>query len=193
MKFTSLLGTLTLVLVLSSPLTAQVYKTVDENGNVVYTDQPPMDGSKPVELRPLSVIEAPEYKTPAGDQNVAEEEEEEKPLRFLRKYYEDFAIVSPQPDESIWYSENVITVAWGVANAPQPGMQVIISVDGRAQPPTGERVVAFTGLERGEHTATAELRDARNRRIATAQPVTFFIRQPNIYTNAPRPTPRGGN
>lgn len=178
----------------TTQLNAQVYKTVDENGNVTYTDQPPKDGSHPITLKPISVIEAPTYeaKTPAGDSDVTEEEAREKPLRFLRKHYEDFEIVSPKNEESIWYTEGVITVAWGTGNPVEPGMQVTISVDGASQPPTGERVLAIEGLERGEHTVTAELKDARNRSIATAAPVIFFIRQPNIYSNKPRPTPRSG-
>jgi len=45
--------------IMASPLIAQVYKTVDKDGNVTYTDQPPPDGSKPIKLAPISVIEAP--------------------------------------------------------------------------------------------------------------------------------------
>ena len=189
---------ITLVLLLamvSIPLAAQVYKTVDENGNVVYTDQPPSDGSKPIELRPISVIEAPVYEkaAPADADTAAEEESKEKPLRFLRKHYEGFTIVSPTQEESIWYANQVVPIAWATPNPLEEGMLVTVTVDGSSQPPTSEPVVAFTDLERGEHTASAVLRDSKNRVIATAETVTFFIRQPNLYMNAPRPTPRGGN
>ena len=178
----------------AAPLSAQVYKTVDKDGNVIYTDQPPKDGSRPIELKPISVIEAPTYETaaPAGYGDAAGEEAKEKPLRFLRNHYKDFAIVSPRSEEAVWYSQEVITVAWGTGNPVEPGMQVTVTVDGARQTPTSERVIPITGLERGEHTVTAELKDARNRSIATATSITFFVRQPNIYTNRPRPTPRGG-
>lgn len=175
----------------AGPLTAQVYKTVDEDGNVTYTDRPPQDGSKPIKLRPISVIEAPAYEqAPSAAQKAAAKEGEEKPLRYLRKHYEDFAIVSPAQEEAVWYSENVVTVAWSVPSALEPGMQVTVSVDGAQQPATSERVIPIIGLERGEHTATAVLRDARSRLVANAEPVTFFIRQPNLYTR-PGPRPRG--
>jgi hypothetical protein len=184
------------LVIATGPLAAQVYKTVDEDGNVTYTDQPPQDGSKPIKLREISVIEAPTYETatPATDQDAASEEVKEKPFRFLRKHYEDFAIFSPRQEESIWYSDSngIITVAWNAPNPIEAGMQVTVSVDGRAQPATSEPVVAITGLERGEHTVTAELKDSKNRSIATATPVTFFIRQPNIYINRRGPGPRGG-
>jgi hypothetical protein len=181
----------------ATPLAAQVYKTVDEDGNVTYTDQPPQDGSKPITLRPISVIEAPTYETatPATEEGAASGEVKGKPLRFLRKHYQDFAIVSPRQEESIWYSDSngIITVAWSAPNPIEAGMQVTVTVDGRQQPATSEPVIAITGLERGEHTVAAELKDGKNRSIATAEPITFFIRQPNLLINRPRPAPHGGN
>ena len=53
-----------LLAMISCPVNAQVYKVVDEDGNVTYTDQAPGDGSQPIELRPISVIEAPTYVKP---------------------------------------------------------------------------------------------------------------------------------
>lgn len=178
----------------TGPLTAQVYKTVDEDGNVTYTDQPPGDGSQPIKMRPLSVIEAPTYKKPvkATEEGVEGEEGKEMSLRYLRKNYADFAIVAPQQEESVWHPENVITVAWNVGYQLQPGMQVTVSVDGVNHTPSSEQIIPVTGLERGEHTVTAVLKDARNRMIATAEPVTFFIRRPGLY-NRPRIGPGGGS
>ena len=188
--------TLVLLLALvSMPLAAQVYKTVDENGNVVYTDQPPADGSPPVKLREISVVEAPIYESaaPAAEEDVAIEEGKEMSLRYLRKNYADFAIVAPQQEESIWHPEDVVNVAWRARYQLQPGMKVIVSVDGQQQASTSEQIVPVSGLERGEHQVTAELKDARNRSIATAEPVTFFVRRPGLYNRRPVVTPHGGN
>ena len=177
----------------SGSLDAQVYKTVDEDGNVTYTDRPPEDGSGPIKLPELSVIEAPVYETAPSSSGAdgADEDEKEKPLRYLRKHYADFAIVSPQQGESVWYSQEVISVAWSTQYQLQAGMQVTVSVDGGQEAATADRVIPITGLERGEHTVTAVLKDAKNRSIATAASITFFIRQPNLYSN--RPGPRGGS
>jgi len=178
----------------AGPTTAEVYKTVDEDGNVTYTDQPPKDGSKPMELAPISVIEAPTYEKATDSDNKGTDGEagKEMSLRDLRKQYRDFAIVSPQSEESVWHPEQDTTIAWNVGNQLLDGMQVTISVNGKTQPSTTERSIPVPGLDRGEHTITAVLKDAGNRTIATAEPVTFFVRRPNIYSNRPRPTPRGG-
>ena len=184
-----------LLTVIAGPVTAQVYKTVDEDGNVTYTDQPPKEGSKPIDLPPLSIIEAPTYERPAkaADGGAEDEDGKEMSLRDLRRNYRDFAIVSPQQEESIWSPENKITtVAWSTPYQLQPGMTVTVSVDGMKQTPTSEQIIPVIGLERGEHTVTAELKDAKNRLVATAETVTFFIRQPGLYNSRPRPTPRVG-
>lgn len=177
--------------VVSAGLAAQVYKTVDKDGNVSYTDQPPPDGSKPIKLAPISVIEAPTYKKApeAGEEGDAEE----VPLRTLRRNFRDFAIISPQPEESVWRPDGPIPVAWSAGSVLLEGMQVTISVDGQQKASTTQSMIPVAGLERGEHVIRAELRDAKNRTIATAEPVTFFVRQPNLYTNPRvRVAPNGG-
>lgn len=173
------------------PLAAQVYKTVDEDGNVTYTDQPPKDGSKPVDLPPISVIEAPIYeKAPEATEEGAEGGKEMS-LKYLRKNYKDFAIVAPTSEESLWHPEGAISVAWNVGYKLQAGMQVSVFLDGELQATSTAQVIPVSGLDRGEHTVTAELKDAKNRRIATAAPVTFFIRRPGL-TSRPRISPSGG-
>ena len=183
MKFIIVLVALSLALA-ASPLMAQVYKVVDKDGNVTFTDQPPADGSKPIKLAPISVIEAPVYET-APEPTDEEEAAKEPSLSYLRKIYRDFAIISPEQEESVWKPDGPIAVAWSVRTALQPGMQVTLFLDGTKHVTTEQPMIPLSGLDRGEHTVKAELRDSKNRVVATAETVTFFVRQPNLY-NRPR-------
>ena len=192
--FFLILLTLSLALAGNALFAQQVYKVVDEDGNVTFTDTPPGDGSKPVKLAPISVIEAPTYEQPekAVEEGAEGEEGKEMSLRYLRKNYADFAIVAPQQEESVWNPDSAMTVAWNTRFALQPGMQVIIFVDGVQHSKTTEQIIAVTQqLDRGEHKIEARLTDAKNRSIATAEPITFFVRRPGLY-NRPRVAPRGG-
>ena len=175
----------------TGPLTAQVYKVVDKDGNVTYTDRPPSEGAKPVKLSPISVIEAPAYETKPKAGEEEGEAANELSLRDMRRNYKDFAIVAPQPEQSIWQPAQSITVAWNVRYELQQGMTVTISVNGREYATSTERMIPIGELDRGEHVVSAVLKDAKNRKIATANPVTFFIKRPNIYTNRARRNPRG--
>jgi len=171
-----------------TPLMAQVYKVVDKDGNVTFTDQPPADGSKPIKLAPISVIETPVYeKAPAAEEGA----EKEPSLADMRRAYRDFAIISPQQEESVWKPDGPVAVAWNVSTALQPGMQVTLYLDGKVQGRTVQPMIPLNGLDRGEHTVKAEIRDSKNRIIATASAITFFVRQPNLYNRA-RVGPGGG-
>ena len=170
-------------------LTAEVYRIVDKDGNVTYTDQPPGDGSKPMDLKPISVVETPVYETPP--KAATAEEGGELSLRDLRRMYRDFSIVAPQSEESIWHPDAPITVAWNTGKPLQDGMKVSISIDGKPQADTSDQIIPVGGLERGEHTVTAELKDSKNKNVATAEPVIFFVRRPNLYNNRARARPNG--
>ena len=168
-----------------TPLMAQVYKVVDKDGNVTFTDQPPADGSKPIKLAPISVIEAPTYEK-APDPTEEEGAENGPSLSEMRKIYRDFAIISPEPEASVLKSDGPIPVAWNARSALLPGMKVTLFLDGKNHATTVQPMIPLSGLDRGEHTVKAELRDSKNRIVATAETITFFIRQPNLYNRARR-------
>ena len=174
-----------LLAVTVTPLMAQVYKVVDKDGNVTFTDQAPADGSKPIKLAPISVIEAPTYEK-APEPTAEEGAEKELSLSYTRKIYRDFAIISPQQEESVWKPDGPIPVAWSVRTALQPGMQVTLYLDGKKHATTIQPMIPLSGLDRGEHTVKAELRDSKNRIVANADTITFFVRQPNLYNRARR-------
>lgn len=174
----------------TNAMSADVYKVVDEDGNVTYTDTPPKDGSGPIKLAPLSVIETPTYEQPAKADAEAEETKEMS-LKYLRNHYSDFAIVSPQQEESVWNPDAAMPVAWSTRYQLQDGMQVTIYIDGQQQAKTTDQIIPVPELDRGEHKVEAQLTDSRNRKIATAEPITFFVRRPGLYNRA-GPTPRGG-
>lgn len=186
-RFITVLVALSLAL-MAAPLMAQVYKTVDKDGNVTYTDQPPGDGSKPVELAPISVIEAPVYeKAPTADVGA----EKEMSLADVRRSFRDFAIVSPQSEESVWKPDGPIAIAWSAGSALHEGMQVNVYLDGKMHTATTQQMIPVAGMDRGEHSTYAVLKDSKKRVIATTETVVFFVRQPGLY-NRPRVTPHGG-
>lgn len=179
---------------LSAPAAlAEVYKTVDENGNVVYTDTPPEPGAAPMQLRELSVVPVPEYASKKkAEQSSGLKEGEVPDLAELRRGYRDFSLTSPTQEQTFTGTGNVATIAWNTRFELQPGMQVLLHIDDQALPPTTAGVLNSPPLDRGEHQVRAELVDARNRTIATSGPVTFFVHQNSAQFNRPGPTPRPG-
>lgn len=160
---------------------SQIYKVIDKDGNVSYTDTVPKDGSKPLDLPPLSVIETPEYQRPAKTE--VDPEDKVNSLRTLRSRYKDFAITSPQQEESVWSQEQNVAIQWATGEPILDGMLVKVTVDGVEQTPTAANMIAVPPLERGEHQIGATLLAANGSVVASAASVTFFVKRPNVYTN----------
>ena len=163
---------------LAAPVHAgEIYKTYDENGNPIFTDQAPEPGAEPITLRELSVVEAPEYASTASGDGESEDGASTS-LNALRRQYRDFELVSPAPEQNFWGTGQIATIAWNTRAGLQPGMGVIFFLNGQPVTElTRSATFATPPLDRGEYQAKAELRDAGNRVVATAGPVTFFIKQ----------------
>ncbi len=161
----------------------EIYKVVDKDGNVTFTDQRPSSDAKPVDLPPLSVIETDSVTAPATAANDPALEEPQAPtLRQLRKQFSDFRITSPQPEETFWGTANMVMVSWGGSEAVPQEMKVVLFVDGEPKEvlPSGSTTIQF---DRGEHSVYAELLDDRRRKIMTTETVTFFVKQHSVGQN----------
>jgi hypothetical protein len=172
-----------LLLPLGAYSQSDIYKVVDADGNVTFTDQPPSTGAEPMDLPPLSVIET-DVQVPKVPAEAAPGEAKPLTSRELRKQFRDFAITQPQPEQTFWGTGNSVVVTWGSSQAIPPEMSVMLFVDGAAQKAPATGGVSLT-LDRGEHMVYAELRDERNRRIVTTDTVTFFIKQHSVNFNRP--------
>jgi hypothetical protein len=181
-------------LVLPAPLAAQssgeIYKVVDEHGNVTFTDQRPSSGAQPMELPPLSVIETDiPVAAPAGQAAQAGAEAQEPTTRDLRKQFRDFRITQPQQEETFWGTANSVVVAWGSSQAVPAEFSARLYVDGSPQDVPGSGSMTLT-LDRGEHQVYVELLDARKRQIIRTETVTFFVKQASVGFRQPLPAPR---
>jgi hypothetical protein len=153
----------------------EIYKVVDKDGNVTFTDQRPTGGAEPMDLPPLSVIET-DVQVPQTSAAPVDQEPKPPTSKELRKQFRDFAITQPQQEQTFWGTANTVFVSWGSSQAPTPEMDVMLFVDGKGQKAPASGGVGLT-LERGEHQVYAQLRDERGRRIVTTKTITFFVKQ----------------
>ena len=184
-------GTLVLVLawLFAMPLTAEVYKVVDEDGNITYTDRPPDPEAAPLDLPALNEVgkrEASPEEEAAPMPVEAVELPDDPSIHKLRREYRDFRIIHPVDGFTFRGGSNPATVAWGTDAPLREGMYVVFSIDGRKGRPTRRQVVSTGVLKRGEHTVTAELRDPQGRRVANAEPVRFNIHRQYQWFSWPR-------
>lgn len=183
MKYTWLI---TLLLVTSAQ--ADIYRSVDAEGNIVFTDEPG-PGAEKIEVAPASVI-SPEPSITTGDEEVDEilklspETEPavtEQAADAVPAY--QVRIIAPADDESIWVNNGNVTVSLIVEpqlNAER-GDLIVLSVDGadvgQPQPSTSFQL---TNLSRGTHTASATIVDSAGSPLTTSATVTFHLHRTSV-------------
>lgn len=160
--------TLVLLLVaVSVPAAAEVYRWTDAQGVIHYTDQPPAKDAKPVELPKLQTYRSAPAPAPSAVAVPQPEAASAAPAVLQ--------IVSPQPEETIRDAEGRIPVA--VSATLEPGEGLIFLLDGQPQgsEPTRALGTVFSGVERGQHEIAVRLLGADGRERGRAASVTVFV------------------
>ena len=168
---------------------AEVYKSVDKDGNVVYSDEPTSADAKPVSLKQLSVVTTrkPVVTSPASAESPDPDSEQaltEEEARDIRAHFEGFALTRPVPEESYWGTDNAIVASVELPNPLLPGYLIVFSVNGNDLPPDVATTTRISGFNRGVHTISAQVVDRRGGTVASTPVVTFYVKQHSV--NFPR-------
>ncbi len=151
-----------------------VYRWVDAQGNVHYSDHPHPGAAK---------VMLPQTQTYAPPTNGQMPIPEPLPAAKPTAGYNRFSLATPANQATLWYVHEV-TVSVNLSPQLQSGDTITYHLDGKTIGPTQETSVTFKGVNRGEHTASATLSAANGATLSTG-PVTFYVRQKSIL--APKP------
>lgn len=152
-----------------------VYRWVDAQGNVHYSDHPHPGASK------VMLPQTQTFAAPMAGQ--ASSGPPPLPAAAPTAGYSQFNLAAPASQATLWYVHEV-TVSVNVSPELRSGDTITYHLDGKNIGPTEATSVTFKDVERGEHTASATL-NAANGATMSAGPVTFYIRQKSIL--APKP------
>ncbi|MDT8281307.1 MAG: DUF4124 domain-containing protein [Gammaproteobacteria bacterium] len=175
-----LLKTLLIVSTLSSLIAqAELYKGLDENGNVVYADKP-FANAEQFTPPSLTIVDAPKV-------TVKEEELPEKKPEAETKYLK-FSITSPVNDQTIW---NAVTISVSLQLSPAlnitEGHTTWLFMDGKPVVKNSQGLLLqIARSDRGQHTLQAQVRNKKGGIIKQTAPVTIHIK--NSVVN-PKATP----
>jgi hypothetical protein len=166
-----------IVLITAPPLqAAEVYKTVDEYGNVIFSDQP-TDGAEKIEVRdPITVPSL-------GDYEAADEPAEEV------EPYQELVITNPRQDETYFRSEGDLVVSVNIQPRLSSGDFLVLFLNGSEYRSGKATSFSLVELDRGTHQVSVLIRDASGTVLKSSEPVTFHIRQASILNPPPKPGP----
>ena len=163
-------------------LAGTVYKWVDENGVVHYSDQPHPNAEK-VQLKAPQTFKA--LPTDAASAAPAAAAASTAPV------YQGCAIMQP-PDGSDFSNINSLNVTVQTDPPLRPGDQVFITIDG--QPLNEGRATGLqfvlSPVDRGAHTMQATVKGADGSLMCQTPGVSFNVHQPSVLNPANPVRPR---
>lgn len=159
-----------------------VYKSVNKDGQAVFTDKPPADRpSDAVTVKPSNTISLP-----SGTGNDTGEENS-----TADQVYTSLTVTSPRNEEYFGQEVESITVSATALPGIQEGHTAQLYCDGN---PIGDSSLFYTidQPERGTHTVVAKVFNARGKLMIESKPVQFYVRRISLL-NQPKPEPTNNN
>jgi Domain of unknown function (DUF4124) len=176
----------------------EIYRWVDKDGIVHYSDQP---GSDKAEL--ITVVEPSTYESadaaPAESSNGGSSDDSGSNSAEANPYT-SLAIVSPEPDQVFFGADAVVTVTADLSGTLQPDHQVVFFLNGNRRPAPGLSL-DLSGLDRGTYFLRASVLDQNGKPLISSQQTTFHVRMPSTKSpqsptappkpvKPPKPTPK---
>lgn len=147
-----------------SPLIAQeIYRVVDEHGNVIYTDQKPDDEAEPLQLPELNVLEGDAEDLPLPD--AGEPAAERQPMNFR--------IEQPADGDTVTLTRSSLQVVMAIDIEIPPSAEIVLVLDGEPLEPVHSLQAGVDIPSPGEHRLFARLQTPSGRVLGTTDPVTF--------------------
>jgi hypothetical protein len=180
---------LLVLLVALAPVVAaatEVYRWVDDEGIVHYSDRP-QEGAETVMLSDAQTFSTPARRAGGDGRATAQSDAagEQAPA------YARLEIVNPKQEEVLWNIGGQLDVSLRAQPRIQAGHTVFLIMDGREvqRLPRGRLQARLSDVYRGTHTLHAEVRDGGGRTIATSASIQFTVQQTSIQSpnnpNAP--------
>lgn len=195
----ALIAGLLAVCLLAPPADAatRIYRTVDEDGNVVFTDVPPRPGEpgEAVELGQSSTFSPPPAaQAPQPSERTMRLEEwlgedgEESAEDAAVSSYSSLNIVTPADDAGLRDNAGNVTVTAEVSPDLQPGHVLELYLDGQlVQSTRSGSVFQLSNVDRGTHTIEVRVADAAGNPLIRSEPRTFHLQRRSVLLQPARP------
>jgi len=170
-----------LLLSLTIPLVASaaIYKFYDENGEIVFSDQPGPNSEK-IEARDVQTI-----KTPGVRPSTKLMDPDQDKKKFT---YDEFMISSPEDDENIRENNGDINVDIKIKPELRTKLKhkIVLLLDGKPVSEPGSATnFALHNVDRGQHSLSAKIIDKEGNTIKAAESVTVHLKRISLLDKNP--------
>ena len=156
-------------LIFSSSVFAEMYKSVDEQGLITYSDTPPVKDAEALEPPMLNTM--PTVKP----RPKSEEAEEELPEETK---YISLSLISPQNEATIRSNSGNISVSLSIKPALniRQGHYMSIQINGNTvKDKISSNTTQLTNIDRGTISITASVKNKKGATLLSSKPVTVHL------------------
>lgn len=149
---------------------AEVYRWVDSNGTVIYSDQP-HTGAETIELDT-----SPSYSPVAIPEQATPIEEVAAPSYKI-------SIVSPVNDEAVRNNAGIVNINASVNPQLESNRNDLFTVklDGQVLgEPSSSPNFVLTNIERGTHTVQVAIVDTNGKQLTSSEVITFHLKRHSV-------------
>lgn len=148
-------------------MAADVYMTVDENGNPTFTDQP-VEGSKKIEVKEVTTI--PALKNAPPPRTTSQQQ--------VR--YNQISISNPKDDETYFRSQGDLVISVSLSPRLRGGDNLVYFLDGNQIHKGKATSHSLEELDRGTHTVRVAVISGNGDEVISSESVTFHMRQASV-------------
>ncbi|TQV68179.1 DUF4124 domain-containing protein [Exilibacterium tricleocarpae] len=159
------------------PGQAQVYKTVDENGNVVYTDNPrAVEGEqpKPVKLPAINTQPPPAVIPRTGAGTGDAEDESQLPTRY------QLSVSSPTDGTFVPPGQRDLTVTATLEPPLSSEHRLEVMLNGKTVAQEAAATITLKEITRGSHSLQVRVVNRQGKVLGISKPVTVHVRRATV-------------
>lgn len=171
-----------LLLVLSSGATTagEVYRHVDEDGNVTFSDERGDDKSEPMELKSIPEVNMPEpaqRQRPSREERSGEKEETEETEE--QEGYQSITISQPEHDSAFWRGDGLVVVRFQSEPGLRSGHRYVVELDGEKVEEGRSESLTLENMDRGTHEVVVHIVNGDGKTLTSSDVTRFTLHRPS--------------
>jgi hypothetical protein len=151
---------------------AEVYRHVDAQGNVTFSDEP-IEGGETIQVKPVTTVTLPKPQDVQDAPEVIEQAREEG------ERYTSVSIASPSDGEAFHSGSGNVQIQVTSSPALQPGHRYEVTLDGQPVGQTTSGSVTVNHIDRGTHEAAAHIINENGIRVRSGDTISFTVHRPS--------------
>lgn len=169
-----------LALSVAASASAAVYKWVQPDGSVIYSDRAAVENAAPTELPALQEIKMPPPPPPSTD-NSPDNPSDQAPATAYTK----LEIVEPADKSTFRDNAGQVNIKLDLEPSLQEDDVVSIILDGKEVGQGKSTAVSLSNVDRGTHTLRAVVKNSQGSTLISATPITFTLQRTSLIQRKP--------